>query len=50
LHAIDPAPCATDYVIALDTGTDRAPDTGIDRALGLSIGPTFDPSPAATLG
>ena len=44
LHAIDPAPCAidVDYVIALDTG--------IDRALSLSIGPTSDPSPAATLG
>ena len=52
MHALDPVPCAidVDYVIALDTGIDRTPDTGIDRALSLSIGPTFDPSPAATLG
>ena len=52
LHAIDPAPYAidVDHVIVLDTGTDRAPDAGIDRALSHSIGPTFGPSPAATLG
>ena len=52
LHAIDPALYAidVDHVIALDTGIDRAPDAGIDCALSPSIGPTFDPSPAAILG